>query len=140
MTYSTLYIARMSEKEPSTAAQRRHLFPRWPSDRVVWGLLLGGLVVAAAAGLDPVYGLLPGALAGAVQHMVGHAAAWRRQGVERAFIMESSAISFYVVVVLLAIAAVADVAGLVRIEIYWLAIGAMYVDTIVRSIREHRYV
>lgn len=136
---SSLYIARMSETEPSAAAQRRHLLPRWPSDRVVWGLLLGGLIVAVAAGVEPVYGLVPGAMAGGVQHVVGHATAWRRQGVERAFVMESSAISFYVVFVLLALAAVADVAGLLEIEIYWLAIGAMYVDTFVRSIREHRF-
>jgi hypothetical protein len=130
----------MSETEPSTAAQRRHLFPRWPSDRVVWGLLIIGLAVAMVTGAEPAYGLIPGALAGGVQHVSGHASAWRRGGVERAFVMESSAISFYVVVVLLAMAAVLQVAGVMDIGIHWLAIGALYVDTIVRSVREHRYV
>lgn len=138
--YSFLYFAGMSEIEPSAAAQRRHLFPRWPSDRVVWGLLIGGLIVAALAGVEPVYGLIPGAIAGGIQHGMGHISAWRRPGVERAFIMESSAISFYVVVLLLALAAVIDAAGLLEIKIYWLAIAAMYVDTIVRSVREHRFV
>lgn len=130
----------MSETEPSTAAQRRHLFPRWPSDRVVWGLLIVGLAVALVAQVDPVYGLIPGAIAGGIQHVAGHASAWRRGGVERAFIMESSAISFYVVVLLLAVSAVLQATDVVEVGIHWLAIGAFYVDTIVRSVREHRYV
>ena len=130
----------MSETEPSTAAQRRHLFPRWPSDRVVWGLLIAGLAVALVAQVEPAYGLLPGALAGGIQHVAGHASAWRRGGVERAFIMESSALSFYVVVLLLAGAAVLQATGVLDVGIHWLAIGAFYVDTVVRSIREHRFV
>ena len=130
----------MSETEPSTAAQRRHLFPRWPSDRVVWALLIVGVTAAIAGGFELAYGLIPGALAGGIQHVAGHASAWRRGGVERAFIMESSAISFYVVVLLLATAAVLQTTGAFDIDIHWLAIGAFYVDTIVRSVREHRYV
>lgn len=130
----------MSETEPSTAAQRRNLLPRWPSDRVVWGLLIVGLAVALIAGFEPAFGLIPGALAGGIQHVAGHASAWRRGGVERAFIMESSAISFYVVVVLLVAAAVLQGTEVIDVDIHWLAIGAFYIDTIVRSVREHRYV
>lgn len=129
----------MTETEPSRAQQRRHLLPRWPPDFVVWGLLLGGVVLATVLDLDLVYGLAPGALAGAIQHISGHVTAWRRGGVERAFVMESSAISFYVITVLLVVASVLDVADVVRIELHWLAIAALYVDTIVRSVREHRF-
>lgn len=98
------------------------------------------MAAAFLAGVEPAYGLIPGALAGGIQHVAGHASAWRRGGVERAFIMESSAISFYVVVVLLALAAVLQATGVTDIGIHWLAIGAFYIDTIVRSVREHRYV
>ena len=125
---------------PSRAAQTRALFPRWPSDRFVWALLIAGVVVALLARVDVVYGLIPGALAGLVQHVNGHLSAWRRGGVEKAFVMESSAISFYVVVTGLILFAVADAADLVQVDLHWLAIGAMYVDTIVRSVREHRFV
>lgn len=98
------------------------------------------MAAAFIAGFEPAYGLIPGALAGAIQHVAGHVSAWRRGGVERAFIMESSAISFYVVVVLLAVAAVLQATGVIDVGIHWLAIGSFYVDTIVRSVREHRFV
>lgn len=107
---------------------------------MVWGLLVAGQFVALGLGYDPIYGLIPGAAAGAAQHIAGHAVAWRRGGVERAFIMESSAISFYFVAVALVVAAVLEVTDVREIGIHWLAIGAFYVDTIVRSVREHRFV
>ena len=125
---------------PSRAAQSRALFPRWPSDRFVWALLAAGAVVAAVARVDLVYGLIPGAAAGLLQHINGHRAAWRRGGVEKAFVMESSAISFYVVITGLIVLAIADAADLFHVDLHWLPIGAMYVDTIVRSVREHRFV
>ena len=132
----------MTEREaiPSRAAQTRALFPRWPSDRFVWAVLVAGLLVAAVARVEIAYGLIPGAVAGLVQHVNGHLSAWRRGGVEKAFIMESSAISFYVVVIGLILFAVADTADLLHVELHWLAVGAMYVDTIVRSVRERRFV
>jgi len=40
---------------------------------------------------------------------------------------------------IIVVASVLDVADVVRIELHWLAIAALYVDTIVRSIREHRF-
>lgn len=98
------------------------------------------MAVALAIGVEPAFGLIPGAIAGGVQHVSGHVSAWRRGGVERAFIMESSAISFYVVVILLSSAAVLQTSGVLDVDIHWLAIGAFYIDTIVRSVREHRYV
>lgn len=91
-------------------------------------------------GFDPVYGLAPGAVAGFTQHIVGHALAWRRGGVERAFVMESTAIAFYVLFALLLLATVVDSTGLVEVQFYWLAVAAMFVDTTVGSTRERRFV
>ena len=139
MTYSPLYIAEMSEGEPPIEKQRRQLLPRWPSDRVIVALMIGGLVTALIARVDLWYGFGPGGLAISIQHVAGHVSAWRRGGVERAFVMESSAISFYVVVVLLAAAAVLGAADVVEIGVHWMLLGALFVDTIVRGIRESRY-
>lgn len=106
---------------------------------MVIGLLVAGAVVAWAADVDVIYGLAPGALAGGVQHVSGHIRAWRMGGVEKAFVMESSAIAFYLVVVGLVVAACLQLAGVADIPIHWLAIGALYVDTFSRSIRERHF-
>ncbi len=129
----------MSDATPSDYEQRRHLLPRWPPDPVVIGLLVVGGAVAWIAGVDLVYGLIPGSIAGMTQHVSGHVRAWRMGGVEKAFVMESSAVAFYVVVVMLIIAAGLQMAGVFDIEIYWLAIVALYVDTLSRSVHERRF-
>lgn len=133
-----LYTLRMAG---SLASQRRHLLPRTPSDRVVLGVLVAGVAAASAAGVDPVVGAAPGAALALFQKVNGHVQAWRMGGVERAFVMESTAISFYVLVAVLFAAAIAEGVGLVRdVGLTWLAVGGLWIDTIVRSWRESRYV
>src|SRR5688572_9989035 len=129
----------MTDRPPSIAVQRRHLLPRWPSDRIVAGLVVLGLAAALAAGADPAVGLAPGAVAAIVQKVNGHLQAWRRGGVERAFVMESTAISFYVLVAALVVIAVAEAAGAGHLDAQWLVIGALVVDTTVRGWRESRF-
>lgn len=125
---------------PSPGTQRRNLLPRWPSDRIVFGAITVGFAASLLLGFDPIYGLIPGAVAGFTQHVVGHVLAWRRGGVERAFVMESTAIAFYVLFALLIFATVADATGVVEVQAYWLPVAAMFVDTTVRSTRERRFV
>lgn len=130
----------MPDETPSPAHQRRNLLPRWPPDPIPLVVLIGGLGAAFVAGIDPTYGAVPGALLMIAQKVSGHVLAWRIGGVERAFVSESSAISFYVVAVALFAAAVLERADLVRIETYWLFFVAVISDTTVRSFRESRYI
>jgi hypothetical protein len=138
---SVLYTIGMSESTSSSASARRHLLPRSPSDRAVVTLLAVGVLVALVADVDPVIGLAPGAIATVVQKVRGHLLAWRSGGVERAFVMESTAISFYVIVAgLVAVAGLQAAGAFDRIDLAWLPIAAMFIDTTVRSTRESRFV
>jgi hypothetical protein len=61
-------------------------------------------------------------------------------GVERAFVMESTAISFYVLACALAVVGALQATGLLqRIDAVWFAVAAMFIDTAVRSARESRF-
>ena len=123
------------------ASEGRNLLPRWPSDVVVLGLAVAGLGAALALGADPLAGLAPAALAALFQKVNGHVQAWRRGGVERAFAMESAAISFYVTFLGLVVVGALEATSVVRqVDVLWLAVGALFVDTIVRSWRESRFV
>ena len=130
----------MTEKTPSLALQRRNLLPRWPADWIINLLLAAGALTALLVGFDIRYGLIPGALAALTQKAVGHSLAWRRGGVEKAFVMESSAISFYIVAAILLLAAIIGEIGLLQVDAYWLFAIAILADTTVRSFRESRYV
>jgi hypothetical protein len=131
------------ERAPDRAMQQRHLLPRRPSDRVVVGLLLAGVVPYALGGAEQPWGLwllAPGAVAALWQKVAGHVLAWRSEGVERAFVMESAAICFYVVVAGCVLAGVAQAAGLVdHVDAFWVVIGALFADTLVRDRRGNRY-
>lgn len=130
----------MTENQPSPASQRRHLLPRWPSDPVVIAFLVAGAAGAALAGFDLIVGLAPGAVAALVQKVGGHVRAWRGGGVERAFVMESTAISFYVLVCALVVVAALQAAGVLhRVDVGSLAVAALFIDTGVRSARESRF-
>ena len=135
---SVLYNVHMPDSSHSLAHDRRHLLPRWPSDRVVVTLLVVGAATAVATGTDPVLGMAPGAVAAVVQKVGGHVRAWRHDGVERAFVMESAAISFYVLIGVLIVAAVAQAAG-AGVDLGLLVIAALFIDTTVRSTREGRF-
>lgn len=79
-----------------TTGAGRNLLPRRPSDPVVALLVIlgifGGLITQDESLRVAV--VLPAVVATLVQKVKGHRAAWRSEGVERAFILESSAISF----------------------------------------------
>jgi hypothetical protein len=121
------------------AFEQRHLLPRWPSDAVVGAALAAGLVVALVAHVDPLVAVAPAGVLALVQKVGGHLLAWRRGGVERAFVAETSAISFYVLVVVAAVAgAVAALVGR-SLSPLWLVNVAFWVDTVVRKWREPRF-
>ncbi|MGH9084073.1 MAG: hypothetical protein ACRDYW_01345 [Acidimicrobiales bacterium] len=128
----------MPEPTENRPLAQRHLLPRSPSDRVVHGLLGIGLAVALLLDVDPIYGLVPGAVAATVQKAGGHVRAWRSAGVERAFVMESTAISFYLLVLAVLVAAALQGAG-VDVSIGWLLLAALLIDTTVRQVRSARY-
>src|ERR1043166_123474 len=129
----------MRDSSPTTTQQRRDLFPRSPSDIVVGGLLIVGTIFAITLKINWYVALGPGAAAKFVQTVRGHVRAWRGKGVERAFVMESTAISFYVIVALAALAGALEASGVPRrIDVAWLPGAALFVDTVVRSFREHR--
>lgn len=137
---SDLYIGPMTEPEPSLAEQRRNLLPRTPSDRVVTLLLAIGVGVALLAHADLAFGAVPGAVAAIAQKVNGHVQAWRRGGIERAFVMETTAISFYVLVAALVVGGAVQAAGTVdHVDAGWFALGALFIDTVVRSARESRF-
>ncbi|HUQ38867.1 MAG TPA: hypothetical protein VM030_01820 [Acidimicrobiales bacterium] len=130
----------MSDPIPSEAQQRRQLLPRRPSDRVVMWLAVAGLAAAVALRVDPIIGLAPAAVAAIFQKVNGHLQAWRGGGVERAFVMESTALSFYVLVAVLVVVTVVQAAGVVdRVDVGLLAVSSLFIDTTVRSWRESRF-
>ena len=131
---------------PSRTAQQRALLPRWPSDKVIYGLLAAGLVAGGLIGGlrgDVVVGLLVGALPGSLAHWValirGHIVAWRHDGVERTFVMHDAALSFYIVLVLLLAVALFEAVGGGHVSAIWLFFGATYVEMFVRTAVEKRY-
>ena len=124
------------------ARARRHLLPRHPSDSVVGTLAIVGIVGAVLVRDDTlgIVLLLPAVVATLAQKINGHRAAWKSSGVERAFILESSAISFYVLCGGLAVLAALQLTGLVgAVDLWVLAIGTLFVDTTVRQVREGRF-
>ena len=129
----------MSEMYDNRALAQRHLLPRVPSDRVVFALLVLGLTAAVGLRVAPAYGLIPGAVAAATQKAWGHVRAWQSSGVERAFVMESTAISFYLLVLALVVAAGLEISG-VEVSFGWLLFASLMIDTTVRQVRSHRYV
>jgi hypothetical protein len=131
----------MTDPTPSLTSQRRHLLPRTPSDRLVVALLLVGLGLAAALRVDPLIGLVPAGFAALVQKINGHVQAWRGGGIERAFVMESSAISFYMLTAtFLAVGALQGAKVIGHFNAVWWFNIALFVDTTVRSSRESRFV
>ena len=128
----------MGDLTESRARAQRHLLPRRPSDRVVLALIALGAAVAALLRMDLTYGLIPGAIAAVVQKGSGHLRAWRSQGVERAFVMESTALAFYVLFAALLGAAVAQALG-VEVQIGWLLLATLMIETTVRHVRSSRY-
>lgn len=128
----------MSDLTKNRAKVQRQLLPRHPSDRVVLGLIGAGLAAATVARVDLAYALVPGGIAVIVQKVGGHVRAWRSTGVERVFVMESSAISFYVVLGLLAIVGCLDAAG-AHVPMGWVFFTALMVETFVRQVRSARY-
>lgn len=128
----------MSDLTESRARAQRELLQRTPSDRVVLGLFALGLAVALLLRVDAAYGLVPGAIAAVVQKVSGHIHAWRSHGVERAFVMESTALAFYLLFAALLIAAVVEGFG-VDVPIGWLVLAALMIETTVRQIRSSRY-
>jgi hypothetical protein len=132
------------EAVPSRAQQQRNLLPRTPSDHVVGGLVLAGVVgwaVAAHAGADSGAALLlPAAFATIAQKATGHWRAWHAEGVERAFVLETSAVSFYVGIAALVIVGLLQATSILPVvHAGWFVIGALFLDTTVRSFRESRY-
>src|SRR5437764_4786138 len=130
----------MPRTKRSSASEGRNLLPRSPSDRVIFLCLVAGLALASVLRIDPTYGLLLGAVPALAQLIRGHMRAWRSRGVERAFVMESAAISFYVSVAALLILAVLEQLNVgSRVHMAVLVVGALYVDTMVRKFRVPLY-
>lgn len=132
--------------ERGRARQQRELLPRRPSDRVVWTSLVGGVAVGLGVGAATGHpstgaylGLAPAALAATAQKLNGHRLAWQKGGVERAFVGHATALSFYVVLGLLAAAAIAESVTSVNVPALWLLFAAEIVDTVVRKVLEARY-
>ena len=132
------------ERDPSRHQQLRHLLPRWPPDWVVALLIAAGLIALFVAGPnddDSRWFLLPGALAAVVQKVGGHIAAWRSDGVERAYVLESAAMSFYLLVLLLLVVTVLQAVGVLDApDAGWALVAALFLDTAVRDWAKNRYV
>ena len=132
-----------AEQEPARAMQQRHLLPRWPPDWAVAGLLAAGIVAFVVTGAQDDAGLwwlAPGAAAAVWQKVAGHVSAWRSDGVERAFVVESAALCFYVVVAGCALAGVLQLFGIIEhLDPPWVVVGALFADTMVRDQRRNRY-
>ena len=113
---------------------------------MVFGAMAAGgavaLVVAAARGWSwdaLLIAAAPAALLALIQKIDGHVVAWRRGGVEQAFVMKSAAISFYVMGGIAMLLGIAMMAGDIHLSPVWLLIGPLWIDTVVRKSIEHRY-
>jgi hypothetical protein len=132
-----------STSTPSRAKQQRHLLPRRPPDWLVATLLavgIAGFFVAGASDDSSLWFLLPGAVTAVVQKVNGHWAAWHSDGVERAFVLESTAMSFYVLTAFLLGAGILQGLGVLEVvNAAWGVIAALFLDSTVRGWAEHRY-
>ena len=131
-------------REPSRHQQLRQLLPRWPPDWVVGSLLLVGIIAFLIVGPREDHSrwlLLPGAAAAVVQKVGGHIAAWRSDGVERAYVLESAAMSFYLLVAFLLGVTVLQGLGIIEdANAGWALVAALFLDTMVRDWAKNRYV
>jgi hypothetical protein len=131
------------EPVPNRAVQLRHLLPRWPSDRVVAGLIgvgLAAFVISGSSEDSSLWWLLPGAVAATIQHVNGHWAAWHSEGVERAYVLESSALCFYALTVVFLLGGILQGVGVIgHVNLGYVALVAMVLDTVVRDVVKNRY-